>query len=453
MLCYWFLHDFDAVGCDAWMDKPSLDSMNVSSSNLAKGFTGTVPWQTHSLELEEYTDEATRKIVNKSIQIYNAHSQFSTSAITAIYGYDAMFTLVNAINIIEKNPAHKLPNLIDDSKLLIELLNKTITGKVDFIGATGRVIFDMNGDRIKGLYSFANVIDNGNVQFFGYFYQNDSNGSVVYHLDVDKIVWPEHFSSKNMTPRTNVLYTKKQSNIHIANSSTMIVLLSVSCIVALISMIFVISKKKNIIIKAASWRMNIIMCSGAIIGYLGGIAYGMDEKFIAGTKHKAVILDVLCNIRLWMVMIAFSLLFMPLFAKTYRLSLVFKAMLTKTVVKDTMLFVMVLVCVLVDILLLTIFTSIKPLQRVYLEGDIETIDELRAIQHIHGVCDFSEDIDHFNWSFYAFLLFFKLCELVWGLWVALDVSRIKDITNMLGKFDETGIWLYFPCTFISVYSY
>ena len=47
-----------------------------------------------------------------------------------------------------------------------------------------------------------------------------------------------------------------------------------------------------------------------------------------------------------------------------------------------------------------------------------------------------------SWSFYGLILFWKIIELVFGLYVALDVSRIKDErTKLLTHFDETSVQL------------
>ena len=152
--------------------------------------------------------------------------------------------------------------------------------------------------------------------------------------------------------------------------------------------------------------------------------------------------DSLCNGRVWIGMIGFSLLFMPLFAKTYRLSIVFKTLLQKKSVQDIKLFAVVFVSVLIDIVLLTVINIIQPLKRVYLNGELDQIDELRKIQYIFGQCRIESDVDNYlHPALYIFLYVFKAFELICVLYVAFDVSRINDVTNMLTQFDETGIQL------------
>eukprot|EP01084_Bolivina_argentea_P317240 550023_1 len=447
------------LGVDAWFDKKTLDIQTNKTNHMHyNGFIGTVPWQTDSLPLNSYTDDV-RIIINESLVKYNRikelwlyyyNNGFATKlnnlrepGIISIYGYDAMFTIVEAIQEIENNSSDTLSTLINNHVDLIKQLNDSITRRINFIGLSGHVTFDETGERVNGYYSFGNINNGNEIDYFGYFYYNKT-GNFVHNINVSKIVWPQDFIDKNMIPRANIWRHEKIKTIHIRLCMTLIILLGVSCIIALVCMIFLIYYRKNIVIKAASWRLNVIMCFGAILGYIGGILYGIDEGFFnESDDYVQTILTYLCNIKLWVLIISYTVLFIPLFGKTYRLSLLFNAILTARVVKDKKIFIGVLICVLIDITMLTIFTIIKPATRVYIDYETISIDELQQLQLKHGRCTFNAHNEIFinDWSIYGFLLFFKLCELIWGLYVALDVSRIKDITNMLTRFDETGIQL------------
>ena len=92
--------------------------------------------------------------------------------------------------------------------------------------------------------------------------------------------------------------------------------------ISIISMLFIILSgivtfiyRKNKIVKAASWRLNLITCIGCILAYISVIIYGIEPN------------DFLCNARESLVIISFTLVFMPLFAKTYRISAIFNGML------------------------------------------------------------------------------------------------------------------------------
>ena len=347
-----------------------------------------------------------------------------------IYGYDAIHTLLTAFASVESDLD------ITNTSALISALNDTIINDIDFIGATGRVTFDENGDRIDGLYSFGNLLGGADASYFGYFYQG-VDGKIVTKIDVNKIVFPEEFTDKGIIPQSGSITYDQTVNIDKSVSMTMFVFLSLSLFITIILAIFWVYHRNNLIIKAASWRLNIIMCIGAIFAYASAILYGIDELYTTNITS----LSVRCNVRLWWFTISFTLLFMPLFMKTYRISLLFTAMLTKRVLEDKKLFLAIMCCLFIDlIILMTVTLSIRPLQRMYVDGDLEEIDEIRFTQYKYGTCSLGENIFE-SFVFYGCLIFWKVCQLGFGLHVTTNVSRIKDITrtNMLQRFDETGI--------------
>ena len=63
--------------------------------------------------------------------------------------------------------------------------------------------FDKNGDRSEGFYAFDNSDANGEVHYFGYFYQDGNKLSVS--VDYDDIIWPDDFTRNNMVPRSHTL--------------------------------------------------------------------------------------------------------------------------------------------------------------------------------------------------------------------------------------------------------
>ena len=83
-------------------------------------------------------------------------------------------------------------------------------------------------------------------------------------------------------------------------------------------------------------------CIGCITAYITVIIYGIP------------VTDKLCNAREWLVAISFTLVFMPLFAKTYRISAIFNNILKlrQTDIKDYHLIMGVLACVFIDIIFL-----------------------------------------------------------------------------------------------------
>eukprot|EP01084_Bolivina_argentea_P064457 117556_1 len=465
-----FLHKFNDegiigypyyyIGTDGWFDLDTIDYYHLTDI-IGTGWIATVPWESNGLPLDAYTEDV-QPIVKQSRALHNVfvskweeyYNNKSTSFYSG-YGYDAVYTLAYAMQYIEDHPdEYDGQNVVDiirnrNASETIDLLNHIITTKIDFVGLSGRVFFDELGDRVNGFFSFRNIVQDGTMDYFGYFYKN-VNGSTSYKLNASKIEWPQTFVAKGIIPRTDTIIYKEM--VTLAPSTSIC-----TCVVSLVSIVFAtccialsIRFRRNTIIKAASWRLNIMMCIGAILGYTRAIISSIDEVLLVDydTQSQQYILDIACNVRIWVTTIAFTLLFMPLFAKTYRLIKICDALviMRENTVTDAKLFRLIGISVLIDIILLTILTLLSPLQRIYLSGDIVDIDPLRQTQYMYGTCAFDEV--YFStrfWYFYGFITVWKICQALWGIHVALNVARAPlkaQSLNVLTRFDETARQLF-----------
>ena len=275
--------------------------------------------QTGSLSLQQYSDDAVASsYINESIEIgqrlleswhfefNNGHPEklhgLESPGTFAIYGYDALYVLAYAL--------HRIRDELDELTArgeLMEALNRIIVNDTDFIGATGRVMFDGAGDRINGLYSFCNVLENGSMSYFGNFYRTGGSGAVS-NIDFETIIFPTDFTEKGMIPRSDVLVLYQIKTINVAFFMAMLVLLCTSILVAFFFIAMLLCFARNKVIKAASWRLNILLCVGAILLYLSALLYCADERML----DEAQQLNVLCNVRLWAVTISVSEPFMPI---------------------------------------------------------------------------------------------------------------------------------------------
>eukprot|EP01083_Nonionella_stella_P043741 118040_1 len=422
------------IGTDGWLATPTIRQYQIT--NFTKGWIGTVPWQSHS--------ELHRNFLLKWNDLYhNGYADqlyLETPTEYAAYGYDAMYTLAYVIQHLEENLC-SLETM--DHEELIQMINRIITTQINFTGLSGRVLFDERGDRVHGFFSFSNIQPDGTMNYVGYFSHN-TDGNISYKLNISKIIWPDAFVSRGIMPRTSVLTDEHMIGVPTSASICTFTICALSILYTLCCIGLSIYYRKNKIIKAASWRLNIIICCGAILGYMRTIMYSIDEGLLADHHHQQYILSIVCNIRIWVSMIAFTLLFMPLFAKTYRLSKIFDGILMEKTVEDPTLFMLIVVCVMIDIVLLIILTLVKPLQRIYLLGDLEPIDALREVQYIYGSCTFDEVyFSETFWYFYGLIALWKACQALWGIHVTLNVSRVRGpMSKQLKKFDETKTQLF-----------
>lgn len=79
--------------------------------------------------------------------------------------------------------------------------------------------------------------------------------------------------------------------------------------------------------------------------------------------------------------------------------------------------------VLVDMLILIVFSSLSPFRRVYHEGEWVVVDELRHQQFVYGVCSIADSA--VSYAFYVCVGTWKLVEMIYGIYVSIVVSRMS----------------------------
>ena len=242
---------------------------------------------------------------------------------------------------------------------------------------------------------------------------------------------------------------------------TSIAVFSFSCfsiLIVFICIALLICYRNTPIIKGGSWRLNIIICFGAFLAYLRVILYCVDEVHLTGYSNVQEILNKTCNIRTWMVTICFTLLFIPLFAKTYRLSQIFNGILAHRNISDNKLFMLVLGNLLIDVVILSIVTWWKPLSRYHIHETPVPIDELQSEQDVYYVCSFEPQNYFGPYYFYVYgiITAWKLIQTSWGIHVCCNVSRInvgdgKTVFSKLWQLEETGVQIFsLLFTFVAV---
>eukprot|EP01084_Bolivina_argentea_P257806 434431_1 len=319
------------VAVDSWIDTDNGQHKNVMK--YVEGSIGTVPWQPLALPLQSYHDDI-KPIINDSMIIYDRflslwsyyynigysdELKIDIPARNAIYAYDAVYTLAYVLQQYINDGM----NIETSNDINITKLNEIILNDIHFIGATGTVEFNNFGDRLNGLYAFANVLQNGQVEYFGYFYQQ-LNESKLW-IDHDKIMWPSDFEKRGIIPQSDIIIIDE---IVAINTNILIPIYVLSILSICITITYVLLTWKYHLekaIRSASWKINLVMCFGCLCGYVTMIIYGIDESSISAGP----LFSFLCNFRLWLWIMSYTLLFMPLFAKTYRLSRIFTGILEK----------------------------------------------------------------------------------------------------------------------------
>ena len=202
---------------------------------------------------------------------------------------------------------------------------------------------------------------------------------------------------------------------------------SLSIIIGIVFIVLIIKLRENKAIKAVSWKLNIVSIIGSIILSITQILFGIDENMQSYTENDDKF-TFLCNFRTWLLAISFTLLFMPLFLKTYRIGQIFRVTNDLRVkdITDTKLVYATLCCVLTDIIILFIFVLIDPLSRQYQDsGNAETIDALQQVQHTYGLCNCNDYA-----SFLAIFSVWKVTQLLFGCYAAMTVTQVKSFFSI-----------------------
>eukprot|EP01083_Nonionella_stella_P312585 1118598_1 len=397
------------IGIEAWFKNVASWTTRFNwSESPAQGFISPVPWRPDSLPADYYgadlqmiRDKALyyEELLKTSWDNSYEYIEYNVPDL-ALYGWDSMYTLAHALNEYDKQYSieQSMFTVFDSSQILRDL-DVIMCDQVQFLGVTGDVTFDDIGNR-----------QNGSMDYFGYIYKN------ITKINQDDIVWPSYFDEKGMIPRSNKLITHELIRIKPMLFTVICVFVCVSVVLVLLVASITIYFRQEPLLVNGSWRLNIFVCFGCLLAYAEIILQGLDGMH--------------CNIRIGLLCIAFSVIFMPLFMKTYRLARIFNSMQVQTIT-DCMLMSAVMACVLVDVILLSIFILIEPFYREYRTGSIMVIDALQEIQYTFGVCTRANAT-----TVYFVMGFWKLLELMFGIYVTAIVSRIG--LNALIKFDETG---------------
>ncbi len=371
------------IATDGWFDAKVIQNITNDFTNF-QGIIGCLPWQPMTLNNSYYKQYNLSDLHTNANELYNEIEEYyylkygnnsqinletETTELTPmgsrlIYAYDS--TILYA-KILQKlyGKYGGLNSLFEDNdpQQIIKFITEIVLNEIEFESVTGRVTLNENGDRDNGLYSFGYITEYGDIDYFGYsFFQtiNDSNGTVFEEFKViineELIIWPITFSNRNIIPQSHSATVYELSLI----SSELFIVMTVISSIAIGSMLIYIGH--------IFWRylcvdllilpkLNLVIYIGVIIAYINVIISGLDERLYPDDIET---LNTLCNVRVWFVVISFTLCFTPMFAKTYKLSKIFtELMITKTI-RNKVLLLRVGIALLIDLILLIIFVSLEP---------------------------------------------------------------------------------------------
>ncbi|XP_033757798.1 probable G-protein coupled receptor 156 [Pecten maximus] len=138
----------------------------------------------------------------------------------------------------------------------------------------------------------------------------------------------------------------------------------VSCIAATIGFVFstvfltfnVYHRKKRFM-KMSSPKMNVIISAGGLILNCTCLLYGIEYFF----HHLYSKTTVICQMRLWLVTFGITMLFGPMFVKSWRVYQIFKnAGVKRVVIRDRKLMLAIVSLLIIDAVLLSLWQGVDP---------------------------------------------------------------------------------------------
>ncbi|GMR48968.1 hypothetical protein PMAYCL1PPCAC_19163, partial [Pristionchus mayeri] len=246
--------------------------------------------------------------------------------------YDGMWTLAIAISeALKKNP----------DEVVFDNLLETMTD-IDFQGITGRVKFASN-ERL-GIVDVKQYIK-GAYQEIGKYDGTDKS----FELDESKLNgWKAPSDHTQIEERTERI----SDTLRVAFS----LLAVVGILLSLLFLIVNVRYRNHRFIKMSSPNLNNVIIIGSICTYSSVILLGIDTQIV---EHDHF--SFLCTARTWVLCLGFTLAFGSMFSKTWRVHSIFTNIrMDKKAIKDSKLFLILGVLLLLDIIVLSLWAYFDP---------------------------------------------------------------------------------------------
>ncbi|XP_063854225.1 gamma-aminobutyric acid type B receptor subunit 2-like isoform X1 [Scylla paramamosain] len=247
-----------------------------------------------------------------------------------------------------------------------ELFTKALS-EVKFEGVTGPVQF--SSDNTRDGYILLKQFQGGREVKIGEF---DGFRNVLQMDKGHPIYWP---GGDPPLDRTVKLIEKTSVNITIY--AILVTIASLGIVMASIFLAINIKYRNQRYIKMSSPYLNNVIIVGCILTYSSVILLGLDSGLASETSFPYI-----CTARAWVLMAGFTLAFGSMFSKTWRVHSIFTdVQLNKKVIKDSQLFMVVLVLLCVDVAIMTTWQVVDPFYREtkkmapFMRGDIEVTPE------------------------------------------------------------------------------
>ncbi|XP_070534990.1 gamma-aminobutyric acid type B receptor subunit 2-like [Ptychodera flava] len=358
----------------------------------------------------------------------------------APYGYDSVWTIALMLQQAEQrlqsmSPAKSLADFNYNDTEMAEMFFR-IMSHTNFEGVSGPVLFTDTGDR-QGLMQVEQN-QNGTEVRVGIYDPSSSADMKITWSDNPTIRWQ---GGKPPADREQIL--EKHQTISFSLFISMTTLSAMGILLAIGFLWFNLRYRHHRFIKMSSPYMNNLILFGCILAYVSIILSGVDTGLVSDATYLLI-----QKVNSWVLAISFSLAFGAMFSKTWRVHKIFtNKKLEKRVIKDTQLFGMVGILVLVDIFVLTLWEVIDPLTLVKILGSQQEdpTDSDIVLIPIWITCDSRKAI-YWLGALYAV----KGILLIFGAFLAWETRNVTVVALNDSKYIGTSVYNVVILSFVGV---
>ena len=265
--------------------------------------------------------------------------------------YDALLALGLAINNALPIIDSSLHNAYSNSTMLQYNASEVYQAIVNslantsFNGASGWVTFNNIGERVG--VDVIQQIQDGEPTLVGVY--NSATGKL--NITESKLRWP----GDGGTPQLYLEEIQKTASVPVLVITAIVTL--GSNVFTVVLMVFVIRHRTHRIFIASGQRLNYIVFAGAYTAFTTIYIFIVLESSL-GAKMPTALFTFLCIVRLYMIMMGFTLTFGTLFVRAWRIYRIFNnPFIAKRKYTDTYLMLIVGALAFIDVFLVTVFVS------------------------------------------------------------------------------------------------
>lgn len=309
------------------------------------------------------------------------------------------------------------------------LLNAAME-RTDFLGLSGRIRYNSSSHSRTEPLTYIQQMQGGRMVPIGIHDQQSDGGLNLGFYDNDL-----RFQGDS-PPRDRPAQILQSVQVWVVIFMVSVAILGVvfATVVLIVNCVY----RKHKVIKASSPYLNFVIALGCIMGFLAIIFMSM-ESIKVHFKVNLPFFPFFCNIRLWLLTIGFTLAFGALFAKTWRIYVIFRnPWKKKRPYKDYILFFMVAVFLFFDLIILSLWALVDPLVLV----TAIDLDLPAFLERKYAYC-VTQLTPNSNLSFIieiSIVVIPKSLLLIFGVFLVVQTSRIKAKFFRDAKF--TGIAIF-----------